>query len=145
MAAVSAAYTVITGQTLSARPGAGLTALATRSTPYTIQGCRPTSVVIQPASVAITAAAPETATARRNQRLAGRSRRRHQDQASQAPRASRPKPMPTMVSKARCTISTGGWSAAGTASSPVTRPDGFRCSSSDSPSGIRSAPCSRPP
>ena len=64
-------------------PLAGVTASDVRMKPLTIQGWRPTSVTIQPHSRATIAATPETATARRNHVVAGRSRFRHQTIANQ--------------------------------------------------------------
>src|SRR3954447_5496652 len=64
---------------------------------------------------------PETAVARRNHFVCGKSRLRHQANASQAPRAINIVQIPTIVSKAQWSIVlAGGRSSAGTVSSPVT-------------------------
>jgi hypothetical protein len=54
-------------------------------------------VVTHPASIATTAPAPDTATARRNQAVWGSRRRRHHTIPNQAASSSSAVPMPTMV------------------------------------------------
>ena len=81
-------------------PAPGLTASLVRMTPYTIHGWRPTSVVVQPASMAIAAPTPARLAARRNHGERGRSRRRHQASSAQAPSSTSAVPMPTIRSKA---------------------------------------------
>src|SRR3954464_9917872 len=64
---------------------------------------------------------PETAVARRNHLVCGKSRLRHQANASQRPRPISIVQIPTIVSNAQCSIVfAGGRSSAGTESSPVT-------------------------
>ncbi len=102
-------------------PLAPVTASSVRITPLTIQGWRPTSVTIQPASMATIVATPEIATARRNHGVCGMSRFRHQTKPNQSPSAISAEPMPTMVSNARCSrVLAGGRSSGGTESSPIT-------------------------
>ena len=105
--------------------------------PCTIQGCRPTSVTIQPDSIATIAAIPETATTRRNQGVLGMSRLRHQAIPNQSPRAIIAVPIPTIVSKAQCSIvfAGGRWSA-GTESSPVTSVSVLQPTRNESSPGI---------
>ncbi len=62
-----------------------------------MNGWRPTSVVTQPASIASTAAAPETATARRNHGEAGIRWRRHHVHASHSASSSSAEPIPTIM------------------------------------------------
>ena len=62
-----------------------------------MKGCRPTSVVIQPASIASTTPGPESATARRNQGEAGIRRVRHQLQPSQSASSRNAEPSPTIT------------------------------------------------
>jgi hypothetical protein len=62
-----------------------------------MNGCLPTSVVIQPASMATIAATPDTATARRNHGVSGIRRRRHHDHASHSASSSRAVPIPIIV------------------------------------------------
>lgn len=57
----------------------------------------PTSVVIQSASSATAAAAPDAAEPHKNQREAGRVRRRHHARANQRHNSSRSTPMPTIT------------------------------------------------
>src|SRR5690348_17521625 len=69
----------------------------------------------------MTAAMPDTAVARRNQRDCGKSRLRDQPIASQSASRISSEQIPTMESNAQCSIvSTGGRSEGGTLSSPVT-------------------------
>src|SRR3954467_10579208 len=77
--------------------------------------------MIQPHSSATIAATPESAHARRNHFVCGMSRRRHQTKPNHAPRPIRTVQIPTIVSKAQCSIVfAGGRSSGGTESSPVT-------------------------
>src|SRR5436190_17427751 len=77
--------------------------------------------MIQPHLSATTAAAPETAQARRNHFVRGMSRLRHQTDPNHAPSAIRIVQIPTIVSKAQCSIVfEGGLSLGGTESRPVT-------------------------
>ena len=59
-------------------------------------------MTIQPHQSERTAAAPEIATARRNQTVFGMSRRRHQTNSTQAPRAMKAVQIPIIASKERC-------------------------------------------
>src|SRR3954454_24897597 len=87
----------------------------------TIHGWRPASVTIHPHSRATTAATPETAVARRNQRDCGKSFLRHQPMPSQRASRIRTEQMPTISSKAKWSIVlAGGRSSGGTESSPIT-------------------------
>jgi len=121
-------------------PGALVTASAVRSTRYTIHGCRPTSVTIQPASRATTAAIPVSAAARRNQRDLARSRRRTASAAAQAATTTSSVPSPTIVSQARWTTVAGGRSSGAIASKPVITVSVLNPARSEAKPGI-----SRPP
>src|SRR5207247_6172509 len=92
---------------------------------------------IHPHSSATTAATPETAVARRNQRVCGKSLFRHQPRPSQSPRPISRVQIPTIVSKAQCSIvSAGGRSSDGTESIPVTRVLVLQPTRNDSKPGI---------
>jgi len=78
VAIANAAYRTSTAENVIHTPLAPVTASLVRITSYTTHGWRPTSVTIQPHSSATTAATPDAATDRRNQRDRGMSRRRHQ-------------------------------------------------------------------
>ena len=93
---------------MSQTPLAPVTASSVRITPWTIQGWRPTSVTIQPHSIATIAAIPETATARRNHGVFGMSVRRHQTNPNQAPSAISAVPIPTIVSNDQCSMVLAG-------------------------------------
>ena len=115
-----------------------VTASRVSSSPTTVQGWRPTSVTTQPASSAIRATTPATAAPRRNQRLLGRSRRRHQASPNQAARPSSRNDAATMIWKDRWTMLTRrslGRTAGGTASRPRIRVERSKPASSDAPSG----------
>src|SRR6476646_6176917 len=102
-------------------PLACVTASEVRMTLLTIHGWRPTSVTIQPHSSATIEATPETAVARRNHRVWGMSRLRHQLAPSQIPSRLNTEQIPTIVSKAQCSIVfAGGRSSGGTESRPIT-------------------------
>src|SRR5438105_3911878 len=109
------------------------------STWYTVQGCLPTSVTVQPHSMASTVAAPDRAPPTRNtvpSRPRGRSRRCHQYSASHTPHSSISVPTPTIRSKDRwSSVGIGGRSPGGTVSQPVTRVCGENPTSSESTYG----------
>ena len=78
-------------------------------------------MTIQPHSIAITVATPETATARRNHFVCGKSRLRHHAMPSHSPRTISIVPIPTIVSNAQWSIVlAGGRSSGGTVSRPIT-------------------------
>ena len=113
---------------------APVTACETRWTSYTIHGCRPTSVVIHPAISATTDSGPAATTAHRASR--GRPRRRNRRKRYTSPSSASSVPIPTIVWKANRTTLTGGWSASGTMSRPLTAAFGLWKASSDSSLGI---------
>jgi hypothetical protein len=113
---------------------APVTAADTRWTSYTIHGCRPTSVVIQPAISATTDSGPAATTAHSTGR--GRPRRRNRRYRYTRPSSASRVPMPTIVWKENRTTLTGGWSASGTMFSPLTVAFGLWNASSDSSRGI---------
>jgi hypothetical protein len=113
---------------------APVTACETRWTSYTIHGCRPTSVVIHPAISATTDSGPAATTAHSSGR--GRPRRRNRRYRYTRPRSASSVPMPTMAWNEIRTTLTGGWSASGTMSSPLTVAPGLWKASSDSSRGI---------
>jgi hypothetical protein len=118
-----------------------VTASRVSSRPTTVHGWRPTSVTTHPVSSDTTASSPLTAAQRKNQRLRGRSRRRHQASANHSPRPSSRKALPTITSNDRCTALTSsgrGRTSAGMASSPRMRVEGLKPASSDAPLGRRS-------
>ena len=95
-------------------PPFGVTASLTRNTSCTIHGCRPTSVVVHPASNASTAAGPATTAIRRNrfESIGLRPRRRrHQNHGGSSANAV---PIPTMIWNELWTTLAGGRSALGT-------------------------------
>src|SRR6476469_2491703 len=89
----------------------------------TIQGCRPTSVTTQPASMVITDRTPAIEAIRRNHLVLGRSRRNSQLAPYQRESRNRSVPRPTITSHARWTTLaslTVGWEPAGKALRPLT-------------------------
>ncbi len=122
---------------MSQTPLAPVIASSVRMIPWTIHGWRPTSVTIQPASMAMIASTPETATMRRNHTVWGKSRFRHQEIPSQIPRRIIPVPIPTIASKDRCrSVFAGGRSSAGTESSPITSVSVLKPTRNESSPGI---------
>ena len=97
-----------------------VTASAVRIAPRTIQGWRPHSVTSQPDSSATRPSGPDATSRRRNQGASGSARRRSASAAASTASAAIAVPVPTIASKARCSSRTGGQSARGNASSPVT-------------------------
>src|SRR4029079_3372221 len=80
-----------------------------------------TSVTIHPHSSATTASTPDVAVARRNHFDCGMSFLRHQPIPSQSARTISTEQIPTIVSKAQCSIVlAGGRSSGATESSPTT-------------------------
>ncbi len=122
---------------MSQTPLAPVIASSVRMIPWTIHGWRPTSVTIQPASMAMIASTPETATMRRNHTVWGKSRFRHQEIPNQSPRKIIPVPIPTIASKARCrSVFAGGRSSSGTESSPITSVSVLQPTRNESSPGI---------
>jgi hypothetical protein len=96
-------------------------------------------VTTQPDSSETIETTPLTATARRNHLPGSAARDRRQSHANHRASPSRAKPVPTMTSKDRWTMETrwsGGRTAAGMASSPLTSVPGLKPDKSDAPSGI---------
>ena len=92
----------------------------------TIHGWRPTSLTVQPASIATTARTPVLAATRRNHRLRGMSRRNIQLAHHQRVSRNSRVPRPTMMSHARCvtlTVRFVGRSSAGISLRPMTTVD----------------------
>ncbi len=111
----------------------GVTASDVRMTPWMIQGWRPTSVTIQPASVQTKPIGAASTSARSSQRWRVSSRPRHISQRTAALTRAMKLPRPTMTWKATWTMATGGQSGRGKASRPFTSASGSSKASSDSP------------
>ena len=94
---------------------------AVRIRPYTVKGCRPTSVVIHPQITAAKPDGPITRTARCSQRFSNSDRRQRRNRL-QSPIAAIRKPMPIIARKVKNTIVEFGRSARGKSFSPGTRP-----------------------
>src|SRR6266511_933240 len=80
------------------------TASRVSSRPTTVQGWRPTSVTTHPASSDTSDTSPLSAAHRRNQRLRGRSRRRHHPSANHSDSPSSRHAVPTIRSKGKWTF-----------------------------------------
>src|SRR5215510_8286440 len=92
-----------------------------RSSPYTVQGWRPTSVVVHPASTATKPSGPIAMQSQRNQGLSNRRSRKRNHQLA-ATTASLKNPMPTMTRKAKKGIATGGRSSSLNSFRPLISP-----------------------
>ena len=137
VAAPSTAYTTITAVRLSMTPPLVVAAAEVVMSWYTTHGWRPTSVTIQPHSIAASAAGPQSTASHQNHDCRGRPRRRRHTHRAHSPARSSTKASPTMASKDRwISVSAGGRSAAATESRPVTRVDGLKPTRSESASGI---------
>jgi hypothetical protein len=105
------------------RPGIGVRASRVRITPWMIQGWRPTSVTIHPASIASTPSGEASTSAQRNHRgqpASGSRRRRSQRIPEMRARAAMAEPQATITWNARWTTTTLGRSSTGNASRPTT-------------------------
>src|ERR1700747_713939 len=99
---------VINGTT---SPGIGVTASFVRIIPSITQGCLPSSVTNQPVSTAMNPNGEQQTSARNTHLLSGSRRVRHQLQAIHKATASKAEPVPTIMSKDKCTRGTfGHWS-----------------------------------
>jgi hypothetical protein len=116
----TAKYTMMkaTSEAPTAGAASGDADSAVRISPYTVNGCRPTSVVIHPAITATNPAGPMSTAKRFNVRHSY-SLPRQRASRLHAPSANISTPRPTMMRNVQNTTRTGGRSAAGIVSSPA--------------------------
>ena len=138
VATPSTAYTMITAVRVPMTPPLVVAAWAVVMSWYTTHGWRPTSVTIQPHSIATSAAGPQSTASHQNQVCVGRPWRRRRTHRAHSPASSSRNASPTMASKDRwIRVSAGGRKAGATESSPVTRVEGLKPTRSESAYGIR--------
>ncbi len=116
----STANRIVNARNGTHSPGIGVTASDVRRIPFTTQGCRPTSVTIQPASTATSPSGPTNPSHRRKRRPVGSALRRHPRNPATTAVPASVMPAPTITWKARWVTSTGGRSSSGKSSSPFT-------------------------
>ena len=109
VATPSTAYTTITAVRVSMTPPLVVAACAVVISWYTTHGWRPTSVTIQPHSIATSAAGPQAIPSHQNHDCRGRPRRRRHTSRAHSPAASSKNASPTIASKDRwIRVSAGG-------------------------------------